>query len=556
MESLFHSGQPVMVDLILALTSVFVFVGVRVVHGWVCCRSGVKNRLIPVALDVLSGLVFLGYSYLLQVLWPNALVSPFLWNFSVFYLGLTAVDSVLVILPNKPTYVNGRIIKFLFFLAFAVSLLISYDLYPSRWFSSPELRKVLIALGGAILSLAVLRYSISKTVGWAVVLLYFGLVALWVANRISFDLLTISLLFSLVFLFLGYVWFVSDLAERLKGLVGRWLSEEDSLDLSKGYKLFVTAGFLFLVELVLVVFLGQNPIQGLLSRLYLIRSGAIEITIYRLYHSLLIGAMVWGAIKVFKKLVKAYFPEDRRDFEGASAETVIFNLGILVLVIVVMSTLGITWKIILPVAGTLGIGIGFGLQTIMNNYMSGFILLFSQKIRVGDIVEVSVSTPTLGQSNPTVFGKVEEIGILATTIRTNDGVDIAIPNSNFINSPIINYSHKDSYVRLRLPVGVAYSSDPEKVKAIILESISEIPGVLKRPEPVVWFYDFGSSALVFVATFWFDIRRHLRINRLRDKFYTTVWYKLKENGIEIPFPQNDVWFRNELRVRLDKGGGL
>ncbi len=542
------------VDVALGLVSLFVFIGTRFLHHRLCCR--IKNNIVSVMVEILSGLLFLAYTYIVSRVWPDSILIPFLWNFSLLYLGLSLVDSVFAVLPSKRRTTSGRITKILFSLSFAVSLLISYGLYPAQWFSSPLLRQVLIVLGGLVLTLGAMRYISNPMVRYGVGLGYLVLALSWLGNRIVINLWTVSALFSLVFVSLGYAWLITDVAGKVHLWVLNRLSLSDANEVVKGYKLAMTSLYLYSIEALLALFYGRNLLQDYLSPIYLVKGAMIEITLFRLYRSLIVAMLVWGLLKVVKKLVKAYFPEERRDFEGASAETIVFNLGILVVVIVMMASLGITWKIVLPVAGTLGIGIGFGLQTIMNNYMSGFILLFSQKIRVGDIVEVSVSTPTLGQTNPTVFGKVEEIGILATTIRTNDGVDIAIPNSNFINSPIINYSHKDSYVRLRLPVGVAYSSDPEQVRKIILEAISEINGVLKHPEPMVWFYEYGDSALIFVATFWFDIRRHIRINRLRDKFYTLVWYKLKEAGVEIPFIQNDVWFRNKLEVKIDKGGEL
>ncbi len=546
------SYLPWNVDVGIALISLFVFVGTRSFHNRLCCGTG--SHLLWVIGEVLSGLLFLAYTYLISKIWPNSSLIPFLWDFSLLYLGISFVDSIFALLPVSKKTAAGRIAKGLFGLSFLVSLFISYGFYPSHWFSSPVLRQLLILLGGLVLVLGAMRYISNSIVRYGIAIGYLLFALFWWGNWIVISLWTVSSLFCLVFVSLGYAWLVTDVASKVHSWVVNRLSLSDANEVVKGFRFMMTALYLYSIEAVWAVFSGVDVVQTYLSPIYLVKSSMVQINLYRLYRSVLVAIFVLGLLRVVKKLVKAYFPEDRREFEGASAETVVFNLGILVVIILIMASLGITWRIVLPVAGTLGIGIGFGLQTIMNNYMSGFILLFSQKIRVGDIVEVSVSTPTLGQTNPTVFGKVEEIGILATTIRTNDGVDIAIPNSNFINSPIINYSHRDSYVRYRLPVGVSYASDPNQVREIILETISEIKGILRHPEPRVWFYEYGDSAIIFVATFWFDIRRHIKINRLRDEFYTLVWYKLKDAGIEIPFIQNDVWFRNKLEVRLDKGG--
>ncbi len=541
------------IEIAIGLISFFVFVGSRLVYAKLSRKF--KNLLIKTIFEVFSGLIFLAYCYFIFYLWPKSIVVPFLWNFAILYLGFSCVNSVFTLLPGDNTAMR-KVAKFLFLLSFVVSLLIAYKLYPSYWFSSPDLRKWFVLLGGLVLVVALLRAIRSPVFSYLIGLGYIVFSILWALGKIWFSFLSLSMFFCLVFLVLGYFWFITELADKLHKFSLKLLSPEDVREVIRGYKYFISAVFLYCLEVLITLFTGQDLVHTYLSSFYLIKGTVIKISGYRFYRSVVLGFAIWGGLKVLKKLVKAYFPEDRRDFEGASAETIVFNFGVLFVVVVMMASLGITWKIVLPVAGTLGIGIGFGLQTIMNNYMSGFILLFSQKVRVGDIVEVTVSTPTLGQKNPTVFGKVEEIGILATTIRTTDGVDIAIPNSNFINSPIINYSHRDSFVRLRLPVGVAYSSDPEMVRDIILNCIREIPGILKHPEPSVWFYEYGASALIFVATFWFDVRKYIKINKLRDRFYTIVWYKLKEAGIEIPFNQTDVWFRNKLELKIDKGGAI
>ena len=171
---------------------------------------------------------------------------------------------------------------------------------------------------------------------------------------------------------------------------------------------------------------------------------------------------------------------------------------------------------------------------------------------MGDIVELpSVSVSTLGNVSSSVFGKVEDIGILSTIIRTNDGVEIAIPNSSFISSPIVNFSLRDSYVRLKIPVGVSYSSDPQTVRKLLEETIEELPYTVKSMPKQIRFEELGDSALIFRAVFWIDIRKNLWIRNIISDFYFKVWYKLKKAGIEIPFPQNDIWFKNSLKVEIE-----
>jgi len=289
-----------------------------------------------------------------------------------------------------------------------------------------------------------------------------------------------------------------------------------------------------------------------LYEIYIINTDLVKISIGNIVNVSVLGVFLFSVLNLIKKLVKLTFPKERREVEGGSAEALIFNLGVLFNSIVLLSALGITWKVLLPIAGTLGVGIGFGLQTIMNNYISGFILLFSKKLKVGDIIELSsLSVSALGKELPSVFGKIESIGILSTIVRTNDGIEISIPNSSFINSPIVNFSYKDPYVRLKIPVGVSYSSDPKKVREVLLSVVDEIPHAVKFLPKDVRFEELGDSSIVFTVIFWINVRKNMLVKRIISEFYYRAWYRLKENGIEIPFPQMDVWFRTPLEVKLD-----
>jgi small-conductance mechanosensitive channel len=131
-------------------------------------------------------------------------------------------------------------------------------------------------------------------------------------------------------------------------------------------------------------------------------------------------------------------------------------------------------------------------------------------------------------------------------------VEISIPNSSFISSPIVNFSLKDPYVRLKIPVGVAYSSDPKEVKRLLEEVIEELPYTVRFLPKMVRFEELGDSALIFRAIFWIDVRKDMWVRNIISDFYFRAWYKLKEAGVEIPFPQNDVWFRNSLKVEIER----
>lgn len=190
--------------------------------------------------------------------------------------------------------------------------------------------------------------------------------------------------------------------------------------------------------------------------------------------------------------------------------------------------------------GALGVGIGFGLQNITNNFISGLIILFSRPIKVGDRVEVGHT-----------LGDVIDISARATTINTNDNITIIVPNSEFISNTVINWSHNDRNIRYRIPVGVAYKEDPAIIKKLLLEVAAEHMGVLKIPPPSVLFDEYGESSLNFYLLVWTTDY----INKpsiLKSDLYFAIFEKFKKHDIEIPFPQRDLHLKSGLEPVLTK----
>jgi small-conductance mechanosensitive channel len=199
--------------------------------------------------------------------------------------------------------------------------------------------------------------------------------------------------------------------------------------------------------------------------------------------------------------------------------------------IVILQTAGINLSSITVLFGALGVGIGFGLQNITNNFVSGLIILIERPIKVGDRIEVSGIT-----------GDVVKISMRATTIITNDNISIIIPNSEFVSSTVINWSHTDRDVRFNFPVGVAYREDPQNIKRLLLQVANENNGVLKQPPPDVLFDEYADSAMVFNLRVW--TREYTdRPRVLKSQLYYEIYEKFKENGVEIPFPQRDIYIK-------------
>lgn len=210
---------------------------------------------------------------------------------------------------------------------------------------------------------------------------------------------------------------------------------------------------------------------------------------------------------------------------ATSAQYLIVIVGFLLLL---QSAAEIDLTMLGLVAGGVGVGVGFGLQNIANNLISGFFILFERPIKVGDRIEVGE-----------VHGHVVHIAARATTVRTNDNIDIIIPNSSFTSFNVINWSHGDQKVRFRVPVTVAYGSDARLVERLLLEVAEENENVLKEPSPRVVFWAFGDSALEFQLRVWTTRMLHRR-GVFFGQLNLAIYEKFQQHGIHIPFPQRDL----------------
>ena len=179
------------------------------------------------------------------------------------------------------------------------------------------------------------------------------------------------------------------------------------------------------------------------------------------------------------------------------------------------------------VLGTLGVGIGFGLQNVVNNFVSGLILLYERPVQVGDVIEVG-----------TVVGTVRRIGIRSSTVATAQGAEVIVPNANLISNELINWTLSDRLRRLEIDVGVAYGTPPERVQSLLMQVAAANPTVVRTPEPAALFMGFGDSALNFQLRAWTD-RSDIWPNVASD-LRTAINRVLDEAGISIPFPQRDL----------------
>jgi small-conductance mechanosensitive channel len=182
-------------------------------------------------------------------------------------------------------------------------------------------------------------------------------------------------------------------------------------------------------------------------------------------------------------------------------------------------------------AGAVGIGVGFGMQNIVNNFVSGLILAFERPIQPGDTVEVG-----------TLFGRVKKIGVRASVIRTWSGSEVIVPNGDLISKEVINWTLSDPHRRLEMPVGVAYGTDPRKVIEVLTKVAIDNPAVMRVPEPNVYFIGFGASSLDFELRGWISNFDESVV--VKTQLNLAIIDALKEANIEIPFPQRDLHLRS------------
>ena len=263
--------------------------------------------------------------------------------------------------------------------------------------------------------------------------------------------------------------------------------------------------------------LGDSPF-ALITFIYLVTSTLI----------LSLAASALNKVIAYRLLSKSQIELGVRIAIGSIVKYLLLVIGF----IIILQTAGINLSSLTILMGALGVGIGFGLQNITNNFVSGIIILLERPIKVGDRIEVDK-----------VSGNVVDISMRATEILTNDNISIIVPNSQFISQTVINWSHTNRSVRFNFPVGVSYREDPQVVKQVLLDIAMDNPGVLKNPRPDVLFFEYGESAMNFNLRVW--TREYINSpGVLKSQLYYEIARRFREKGIEIPFPQYDIHIKN------------
>jgi small-conductance mechanosensitive channel len=220
-----------------------------------------------------------------------------------------------------------------------------------------------------------------------------------------------------------------------------------------------------------------------------------------------------------------------RSLQYAIAQ-VVSNIVLVVGIFIVLENTGIHLAALTVFAGAVGVGVGFGLQNIASNFISGLVILAERPITIGDRVEVAG-----------IAGQVEQIRARSTVIRTNDNIMMIVPNTKFIDSPVTNWTYGDRRVRFRVPIGVAYGSDVNKVRDTLLAVARENPHTLKDPAPSVFLEQFGENSIDFKLVVW-SSEMSARPSRYRSDLNFAIAEKFREAQIQMPFPQRDLHIRD------------
>ena len=196
-----------------------------------------------------------------------------------------------------------------------------------------------------------------------------------------------------------------------------------------------------------------------------------------------------------------------------------------------LNTVNVPLGAILGLFAVIGVGIGFGLQNLTSNFISGIILLLERPVKIGDRLEISG-----------VWGDVKHVNLRTTLIETPDGISVIVPNSKLLENEVVNYSYGNPKIRLQVPVGIAYGSDCQKAAEVLVQVAMDNKRVLVEPKPKAWFREFGDSSLNFMLLFW--IPNAVEKYDVISEINYAIDAGFRKNGIEIPFPQRDLHLRS------------
>lgn len=266
----------------------------------------------------------------------------------------------------------------------------------------------------------------------------------------------------------------------------------------------------------------------------IVNTAETQITLWSVVYVLgLVVALFWIARRLQRWLSDGPLLQKRLDPSARhAAGTLVRYVVLLIGLLAIVQTAGIDLTTFNVLAGAIGIGVGFGLQNVVSNFIAGLIIMFERPVKIGDRIVVGG-----------VEGNVIEIGARSTTVLDNDNIAVIVPNSKFITDEVINWKYNDNKIRFRIPVSVAYGSDARLVERLLLEVAADDPDVIKDPAPTVRLLKFGDDGLLFELRAWSGTLVD-RKGALLSKLNFEIYERFNQAGIEFPFPQRDLHIRS------------
>lgn len=304
-------------------------------------------------------------------------------------------------------------------------------------------------------------------------------------------------------------------------------------------RLFAVVGWIYVATVILGI---TDDLAVALDNLALEFGEGRSFSLLQLLHLIAVfSILLWIAVSLGNFLDQRL----QRSDELTPSLRILIGKMLRVTLLVVAAVVGLSLTFDVTVfavfAGALGVGIGFGLQKLVSNFISGIVILLDRSIEPGDTI-------SLGDT----FGWVNELRARFVSVVTRDGREYLIPNEDFITQQVINWSFTDELVRLDLTFGVSYDSDPHQVRALAVEAARDVPRVVASKPPVCWLSGFGESSLDFLLRFWIEDPQQGLAN-IRGSVLLALWDKLKENGIAIPYPHRDIRVTAPVTVQTTRG---
>lgn len=289
--------------------------------------------------------------------------------------------------------------------------------------------------------------------------------------------------------------------------------------------------------MVIGVTMDWQLISDAMSYVLFTYSGS-SITVSQVLQVPLLLLLAWFVVTRIGKLIRRALYKRKVALDAVHLFSRIYLvLAIAILLVTSLEILNIPLKAFAFVSGAVAIGVGFGAQNIINNFISGWILMWERPIRIGDFLEI-------GETK----GVVESINTRSTLIRRSDGVHMLVPNSQLLENTVTNWTLIDNNARSTVSVGVAYGSDAVLVARLIKQALDERDDIIKQPEPVVLFADFGDNALMFDGIFWVCANSEADTRKIRSDIRFRLYQLFNEHEIVIAFPQRDIHIDGAISI--------